>query len=115
MERRPFGSTKREVAVSGQGPGTSIGAIAGPRWPRCAWASIWRLPTSTPQLYGDAEEVVAEAIAGRREEVEQGTVEAVPRAAGRCGRRTISSVSSWRASGSRRAAWRSCATPRRGA
>ena len=46
MERRPFGSTKREVAVIGQGPGTSIGAIAGPRWPRCAWASIWKLPTS---------------------------------------------------------------------
>src|SRR5262245_29909414 len=60
----------------------------------------------TAELYGDADEVVAEAITGRRED---------PRAAGRCGRRTISSISSWRTSGSRRAAWRSCAMPRRGA
>lgn len=36
----------------------------------------------TAELYGDAEEVVAEAIAERREEVEQGTVEACPT----CGR-----------------------------
>jgi hypothetical protein len=51
--------------------------------------AAWRLGLAleithidTAELYGDAEEMVAEAIAGRREEVEQGTVEACPT----CGR-----------------------------
>ena len=72
MERRPFGSTNRQVPV--MGPGTWYGGgdgPAAPRSPRCAGARSG----DDPHRYGGnvrvgaAEERVGEAIGGRREEV----------------------------------------------
>ena len=72
MERRPFGSTKREVAVIGQGTwyidrADSASAIAALR----QGLDLGMTHIDTAELYGSgaAEEVVAEAIAGRRNEV----------------------------------------------
>jgi diketogulonate reductase-like aldo/keto reductase len=70
MEQRRFGSTKREVAVIGQGTwyidnGDRASAIAALR------QGLDRGMThiDTAEMYGTAEEVVAEAIAERRDEV----------------------------------------------
>src|SRR5689334_12627188 len=72
MERRPFGSTKREVAVIGQGTWYIERAEAG-----TAAAALRRgldlgmTHIDTAEMYGAgaAEERVGEAIAGRRDEV----------------------------------------------
>lgn len=70
MERRSFGSTRVGVPVIGQG----TWLIAG-RDRRAAAAALRRgldlgmTHLDTAEMYGEAEEVVAEAIAGRREEV----------------------------------------------
>jgi diketogulonate reductase-like aldo/keto reductase len=70
MERHPFGPTKCAVAVIGQGTwnldqGDRAAAIAALR------LGLDRGMThiDTAEMYGDAEEVIAEAIAGRRDEV----------------------------------------------
>ena len=70
MERRPFGSTKREVAVVGQGTwyidsGNRALAIAALR----RGLDLGMTHIDTAEMYGDAEPVIAEAIAGRRDEV----------------------------------------------
>jgi diketogulonate reductase-like aldo/keto reductase len=72
MERRPFGSTKREVAVIGQGTWYIEQADA-----RTAIAALRRgldlgmTHIDTAEMYGSgaAEELVGQAIAGRRDEV----------------------------------------------
>jgi diketogulonate reductase-like aldo/keto reductase len=70
MERRPFGRTGRDVPVIGQGTwridaGDRAGAVAALR------RGIDRGMThiDTAEMYGEAENVVGEAIEGRREEV----------------------------------------------
>jgi diketogulonate reductase-like aldo/keto reductase len=70
MERRLFGSTKREVAVIGQGTwdidrGDRARAIAALR----RGLDLGMTHIDTAELYGSAEEIVGEAIAGRRDEV----------------------------------------------
>ena len=72
MERRPFGPTGREVAVIGQGTwyiedAERPAAVAGLR----RGLELGMTHIDTAELYGTgaAEEVVAEAIAGRRDEV----------------------------------------------
>lgn len=70
MERRRFGSAKREVAVIGQGTwyidiGDRASAIAALR----RGLDLGMTHIDTAELYGDAEGMVARAIAGRREEV----------------------------------------------
>src|SRR5690242_2834214 len=71
MERRPFGSTKREVAVIGQGTwsieqdaGTAAAALR-------RGLDLGMTHIDTAEMYGSgaAEERVGEAIAGRRDEV----------------------------------------------
>ena len=72
MERRPFGSTMREVAAIGQGTwyideadsGTAIAALR-------RGLDLGTSHVDTAELYGSgaAEERVAEALAGRRDEV----------------------------------------------
>src|SRR6202021_267582 len=72
MEHRPFGSTKREVAMIGQGTwnieqadsGRAIGALR-------RGFDLGMTHIDTAEMYGSgaAEEVVAEAIAGRRDEI----------------------------------------------
>src|ERR1700730_18159153 len=72
MQHRPFGSTKREVAVIGQGTWyieqadskTAIGALR-------RGLNLGRTHIDTAEMYesGAAEELVGEAIAGRRDEV----------------------------------------------
>jgi diketogulonate reductase-like aldo/keto reductase len=70
MEQRPFGSTKREVAVIGQGTwyidnadrATAIAALR-------RGLDLGMIHIDTAELYGAAEDVVGEAIAGRRDEV----------------------------------------------
>jgi diketogulonate reductase-like aldo/keto reductase len=72
MERRRFGSTKREVAVIGQGTwyideanrATAIAALR-------QGLDLGMTHIDTAEMYGSgaAEEMIAEAIAGRREEV----------------------------------------------
>jgi diketogulonate reductase-like aldo/keto reductase len=70
MERRRFGPIPREVAVIGQGT-WEIGS----RGRASALAALRKgldlgmTHIDTAEMYGNAEEVVAEAIAGRREEV----------------------------------------------
>ena len=70
MERRRFGRTRREVAAIGQGT-WQIGArdrdtaIAALR----AGLDGGMNHIDTAEMYGDAEEIVGEAIAGRRDEV----------------------------------------------
>ena len=70
MEQRPFGSTKREVAVIGQGTwyidnADRVTAIAALR----RGLDLGMTHIDTAELYGAAEDVVGEAIAGRRDEV----------------------------------------------
>ncbi|HYM91346.1 MAG TPA: aldo/keto reductase [bacterium] len=72
MERRRFGSAKREVAVIGQGTweierGDRATAIAALR----RGLDLGATHIDTAELYGSgtAEEIVAEAIVGRRDEV----------------------------------------------
>jgi len=70
MEYRRFGSTKREVAVIGQGTwyidnGDRTLAIAALR----QGLDLGMTHIDTAEMYGTAEEVVAEAIVGRRDEV----------------------------------------------
>lgn len=70
MERRRFGSTKGEVAVIGQGTwyldrADRASAVATLR----RGLDLGMTHIDTAELYGAAEDVVAEAIAGRREEV----------------------------------------------
>jgi diketogulonate reductase-like aldo/keto reductase len=70
MERRLFGSTKREIAVIGQGTwyidsGDRASAIAALR----RGLDLGMTHIDTAEMYGTAEEMIAEAIAGRREEV----------------------------------------------
>ncbi|MBD3886127.1 aldo/keto reductase [Phormidium tenue FACHB-886] len=70
MEQRRFGSTKREVAVIGQGTwyidnGDHASAIAALR----QGLDLGMTHIDTAEMYGIAEEVVAEAIAERRDEV----------------------------------------------
>jgi diketogulonate reductase-like aldo/keto reductase len=70
MQQRPFGSSARIVAVIGQG---TWRIAAGGR--RTAEAALRRgldlgmTHIDTAEMYGVAEEVIAEAIAGRRDEV----------------------------------------------
>lgn len=70
MEQRRFGSTKREVAVIGQGTwyidnGDRASAIAALR----QGLDLGMTHIDTAEMYGTAEEVIAEAIAERRDEV----------------------------------------------
>jgi diketogulonate reductase-like aldo/keto reductase len=70
MEQRPFGSTKRLVSVIGQGtwqldsaePRTAIDAL-------CRGLDLGMTHIDTAELYGVAEDLVGEAITGRRQEV----------------------------------------------
>jgi len=70
MEQRQFGSTKHEVAVIGQGTwqiegrdrGGAVSALR-------RGLDLGMTHIDTAEMYGTAEEVVAEAIAGRRDEV----------------------------------------------
>ena len=70
MERRRFGSTTRDVAVIGQGTwyldrGDRAAAVAALR----RGLDLGMTHIDTAEMYGDAEEVIAEAIAGRRDDV----------------------------------------------
>ncbi|MBD2070272.1 aldo/keto reductase [Leptolyngbya sp. FACHB-671] len=70
MEQRRFGSTKREVAVIGQGTwyidnGDRASAIAALR----QGLDLGMTHIDTAEMYGTAEKVIAEAIAERRDEV----------------------------------------------
>jgi len=70
MKSRPFGNSKREVSVIGQGTwyidrGDSRGAVAALR----RGVDLGMTHIDTAEMYGDAELVIAEAIAGRREEI----------------------------------------------
>jgi diketogulonate reductase-like aldo/keto reductase len=70
MERRPFGPTERDVSVIGQGTwyideGDRASAVAALR----RGLDLGMNHIDTAEMYGDAEKVVAEAIAGRRDEV----------------------------------------------
>src|SRR5262249_27441580 len=70
MERRRYGPTGREVAVIGQGTwfidsGNRATAVAALR----RGLDLGMTHIDTAEMYGDAEEVVAEAIDGRRDEV----------------------------------------------
>jgi diketogulonate reductase-like aldo/keto reductase len=70
MEQRPFGPARREVAVIGQGTWyiddahrpTAVAALR-------RGLDLGMTHLDTAEMYGDAEIVVGEAIAGRREEV----------------------------------------------
>jgi diketogulonate reductase-like aldo/keto reductase len=70
MERRPFGPTGRPVAVIGQGTwnldrADRASAVAALR----RGLDLGMTHVDTAEMYGTAEDVVAEAIAGRRDEV----------------------------------------------
>jgi diketogulonate reductase-like aldo/keto reductase len=70
MERRPFGPTGRDVAVIGQGTWQAdvadrTAAVAALR----AGFDRGMTHVDTAEMYGEAEPLVAEAIAGRRDEV----------------------------------------------
>ena len=70
MESRPFGPTEREVAVLGQGTwaideGDRAQAVDALR----RGLDLGMTHIDTAEMYGDAETIVAEAIAGRRKEV----------------------------------------------
>jgi diketogulonate reductase-like aldo/keto reductase len=70
MERRPFGPVPREAAVIGQGTWyiddahrpTAVAALR-------RGLDLGMTHIDTAEVYGDAEDVVGEAIAGRREEL----------------------------------------------
>jgi len=70
MERRPFGSVQREVSVIGQGTwyldgGDRAAALAALR----RGLDLGMTHVDTAEMYGDAELVIAEAIADRRDEL----------------------------------------------
>jgi diketogulonate reductase-like aldo/keto reductase len=70
MDRRRFGPIQREIAVIGQGTwhidtGDRASAVAALR----LGLDLRMNHIDTAEMYGDAEDVVGEAIAGRREEV----------------------------------------------
>ena len=70
MEFRRFGSTKHQVPVIGQGTwyidsGDRVTAIAALQ----LGLDLGMTHIDTAEMYGDAEEIVGEAIAGRRNEV----------------------------------------------
>ena len=70
MEMRSFGTTGRQVASIGQGTwyidrGDRADAVAALR----RGLDLGMTHVDTAEMYGDAEEVVAEAISGRRDEV----------------------------------------------
>ena len=70
MERHPFGSTQRPVSVIGQGTwyldsGDRAAAVAALR----RGLELGMTHIDTAEMYGDAELVIADAIAGRREEL----------------------------------------------
>jgi diketogulonate reductase-like aldo/keto reductase len=70
MEQRRFGSSAKNVAVIGQGTWkiesrTRQSAVAALR----AGLDLGMTHIDTAELYGDAEEFIAEAIAGRRDDV----------------------------------------------
>jgi diketogulonate reductase-like aldo/keto reductase len=70
MEQRRFGVTRREVAVTGQGTwhidsGDRVAAIAALR----RGLDLGMTHLDTAEMYGTAEEMIAKAIAGRRDEV----------------------------------------------
>jgi diketogulonate reductase-like aldo/keto reductase len=70
MEQRRFGPTKRQVPVIGQGTwyidnGDRAAAIAALQ----LGLDLGMTHIDTAEMYGDAEEIVGEAIAGRRNEV----------------------------------------------
>ncbi|HEY2155679.1 MAG TPA: aldo/keto reductase, partial [Isosphaeraceae bacterium] len=70
MERRPFGLTHRMVPVIGQGTwyideGDRALAVSALR----LGLDLGMTHIDTAEMYGDAEEVIAEAIVGRRDEV----------------------------------------------
>jgi diketogulonate reductase-like aldo/keto reductase len=70
MERRPFGPIRRDVAVIGQGTwyiDSGDRASAGAALRRGLDLGMTHIDTA--EMYGDAEEVIAEAIVGRRDEV----------------------------------------------
>ncbi|MGB9643725.1 MAG: aldo/keto reductase, partial [Stellaceae bacterium] len=72
MERRRFGPTKREVAVIGQGTwyideAHRASAVAALR--RGLDLGMTHIDTAEMYGWGAAEELVGEAIAGRRDEV----------------------------------------------
>lgn len=70
MERHRFGCTRREVSIIGQGTwyidaGDRASAVAALR----RGLDLGMTHIDTAEMYGDAELVVAEAIAGRRDDV----------------------------------------------
>jgi diketogulonate reductase-like aldo/keto reductase len=70
MERRPFGPTKSEVSVVGQGTwhmdqGDRQSAVGALRGGQASGMSH----LDTAEMYGDAEQVVADAVEGRRDQV----------------------------------------------
>jgi len=70
MEHRRFGSTDRDVPVIGQGTwnidrGDRASAVAALR----LGIDLGMTHIDTAEMYGDAEAMVAEAIAGRRDEI----------------------------------------------
>jgi diketogulonate reductase-like aldo/keto reductase len=85
MKRRRFGATKRAVAVIGQGTwcidrgdrGAAIAAL-------CRGLDLGMDHIDTAEMYGGAEDIVGEAIAGRRDEVFL-VSKVLPQNASRCG------------------------------
>src|SRR5262245_57983875 len=70
MERRAFGNPKRQVSVIGQGTwyldsGDRAAAMAALR----RGLDLGMTHIDTAEMYGDAELVIDEALAGRRDEV----------------------------------------------
>jgi diketogulonate reductase-like aldo/keto reductase len=70
MKSRPFGSSKHDVSVIGQGTwyidrGDRKSAVAALR----RGVDLGMTHIDTAEMYGDAELVIAEAIAGRRDEI----------------------------------------------
>src|SRR5262245_32373337 len=70
MEHRPFGATQRNVAVIGQG----TWQLAGRNWEPAIAAlrrglELGMTHIDTAEMYGRAEELIREAITGRRDEV----------------------------------------------
>jgi diketogulonate reductase-like aldo/keto reductase len=70
MERRPFGGTSRQVAAIGQGT-WKIDSASRTRAVAALRAGLDRGMThiDTAEMYGSAENIIHEAIAGRRDEV----------------------------------------------
>jgi diketogulonate reductase-like aldo/keto reductase len=70
MERRPFGNANRDVSLIGQGTwaidnGDRASAVGALR----RGIELGMTHIDTAEMYGSAEEIVADAVAGRRDEV----------------------------------------------